>query len=62
MRLLRAILLLFAVLVLGAGCASTSGGGESPGYYGRGGSIHADSFPPDYNPGRVPGWGSYGGF
>lgn len=59
MRVLRAILLLLALLVVGTGCASTSGGGESPGYYGRGGSIHADSFPPDYSPGRVSGWGSY---
>jgi hypothetical protein len=60
MRALRAIVLLLAMLVLAAGCASTSGGLESPGYYGRGGSIHADSFPPDYSPGRVSGWGSYG--
>jgi hypothetical protein len=48
------------MLALGAGCASTSGGGlESQGYYSRG-SIHSDSFPPGYSPGRVPGWGSYG--
>jgi hypothetical protein len=59
MRALRAILLLLAMLALGAGCASTSGGLESQGYYSRG-SIHSDSFPPGYSPGRVPGWGSYG--
>jgi hypothetical protein len=59
MRALRAIVLLLAMLILAAGCASTSGGLESPGYYSRG-SIHSDSFPPNYSPGRVPGWGSYG--
>ena len=59
MRALCAILLLLAVLLLAAGCASTSPGLESPGYYTRG-SIHSDSFPPGYSPGRVPGWGSYG--
>ena len=60
MRALRATLLLLAMVALGAGCASTSGGGlESQGYYSRG-SIHSDSFPPGYSPGRVPGWGSYG--
>jgi hypothetical protein len=62
MRALCSILLLLALLVLAAGCVTTSRGLESPDYYSRGGSIHADSFPPDYNPGRVPGWGSYGGF
>ena len=61
MRALRAIALLLAVLALAAGCASTSGGLESPGYYNRG-SIHSDSFPPGYSPGRVPGWGSYSRF
>jgi hypothetical protein len=59
MRALRAILLLLAMLLLAAGCASTSGGLDGPGYYGRGGSIHSDSFPPGYNPGGVSGWGSY---
>ncbi len=59
MRALRAILLLLAMLLLAAGCASTSGGLDGPGYYTRG-SIHSDSFPPNYSPGRVPGWGSYG--
>jgi hypothetical protein len=59
MRALCAIALLLAMLLLAVGCASTPGGFESPGYYGRG-SIHSDSFPPDYSPGRVPGWGSYG--
>jgi hypothetical protein len=59
MRALRAIALLLAMLALAAGCASTPRGLESPGYYSRG-SIHSDSFPPDYSPGRVPGWGSYG--
>ncbi len=59
MRALRAIVLLLAMLALGAGCASTSGGLEGQGYYSRG-SIHSDSFPPNYSPGRVPGWGSSG--
>jgi len=62
MKALCAILLLLAVLALAAGCVTTSRGLESPDYSRRGGSIHSDSFPPDYNPGRVPGWGSYGGF
>ncbi len=57
MKSLRAIILLFAMLVLAAGCASTPRGLESPGYYSRG-SIHSDSFTPGYSPGRVPGWGS----
>ena len=48
MRVLCAIFLLCATLVLAAGCASTSPGLESPGYYSRGGSIHSDSFPPGY--------------
>jgi hypothetical protein len=60
MKALRAIVLLLTVLILAAGCASTSPGLESRGYYSRGGSIHSDSFPPGYSPGRVPGWGSYG--
>jgi hypothetical protein len=60
MRALRAIVLLLAILVLAAGCASTPRNRESADYYRRGGSIHSDSFPPDYSPGRVPGWGSYG--
>jgi hypothetical protein len=60
MRALRAIALLLAMFVLGTGCASTSPHlRESAGYYSRG-SIHSDSFPPNYSPGRVPGWGSYG--
>ncbi len=58
MRALRAIVLLLAILVLAAGCASTPRKPESAGYYSRG-SIHSDSFPPNYSPGRVPGWGSY---
>jgi hypothetical protein len=62
MKALCAILLLLAVLALATGCVTTSRELESPGYYSRGGSIHSDSFPPDYNPGRVPGWGSYRGF
>jgi hypothetical protein len=61
MRVPCAILLLLAVLVFATGCATTPRGLESPSYYSRG-SIHSDSFPPDYNPGRVPGWGSYRGF
>ncbi len=60
MTALRAIALLLALLALAAGCASTPRGLESPGYDSRGGSIHSDSFPPGYSPGRVPGWGSYG--
>jgi len=59
MRALHAIALLLAMSVLAAGCASTPRGLESTGYYSRG-SIHSDSFPPNYSPGRVPGWGSYG--
>ena len=60
MRALCAIVLVLAMLVLAAGCASTSPHQrESDGYYRRG-TIHSDSFPPNYSPGRVPGWGSYG--
>ena len=59
MRALSAIILLLTLLALAAGCATTSQGLEGPGYYNRG-SIHSDSFPPGYSPGRVPGWGSYG--
>ena len=60
MSVLRAIVLLLAMLVLAAGCTSmTPHQRESAGYYSRG-SIHSDSFPPNYSPGRVPGWGSYG--
>jgi len=58
MRALRAFALL-ALLFAAAGCVATTGGIESGGYYSRA-SIHEDSFPPDYNPGRVPGWGSMG--
>ena len=57
MRTLRAIVVLLAMLVLTAGCASTPR--ERGGYYSRG-SIHSDSFPPNYVPGGGPGWGSYG--
>jgi hypothetical protein len=60
MRALRAIALLLALLALAAGCVSTPHTRESGDYYSRGGSIHSDSFPPGYSPGRVPGWGSYG--
>jgi hypothetical protein len=61
MRASIAIVLLVAVCILASGCASTSTphSREGGGYYSRG-SIHADSFPPGYSPGRVPGWGSYG--
>jgi hypothetical protein len=59
MRALCAILLLLAILVFAVGCASTPHTREAGGYYSRG-SIHSDSFPPDYSPGRVSGWGSYG--
>lgn len=59
MRALCAILLLLAILVLAVGCASAPKTLEGGGYYTRG-SIHSDSFPPGYSPGRVPGWGSYG--
>ncbi len=59
MRALRAIVLLLTMLVLAAGCASTPGLRESPGYYGRG-TIHSDSFPPNYVPGGGSGWGRYG--
>ena len=55
--MIRAIVLLLAMLVLAAGCASTSGGLDGRGYYSRG-PIHCDSFPPGYSLGRVPGWGS----
>ena len=62
MRALREIILLLAMLALAVGCASPSPHlREGTGYYSRG-SIHADSFPPGYSPGRVPGWGSYGRF
>ena len=59
MRALRAIALLLAMLVVATGCASTPNSLEGRGYYSRG-SIHSDSFPPNYSPGRVPGWGSSG--
>jgi hypothetical protein len=59
MRALRAIALLLAVLILAASCASTPSNLEGRNYYSRG-SVHSDSFPPDYSPGRVPGWGSSG--
>ncbi len=59
MRALRAIALLLAMLVLAAGCASTPNSLEGRSYYRRG-SVHSDSFPPNYSPGRVPGWGSSG--
>ena len=60
MRALRAIVLLLGLLVLAAGCTSTHRKRESDGYYSRGGTIHSDSFPPNYVPGGGPGWGSYG--
>ncbi len=59
MRALRAIVLLLAMLALGAGCASTSGGLEGQGYYSRG-SIHSDSFPPNYVPGGGAGPARFG--
>ena len=57
MRALRAIVVLLAMLVLTAACASTPR--ERGGYYSRG-SIHSDSFPPNYVPGGGPGWGGHG--
>lgn len=59
MRAACAIALLLSTLILAAGCVSPTRGLEDPDYYSRG-SIHSDSFPPGYSPGRVPGWGSYG--
>ena len=59
MRALRAIALLLAMFVLAAGCAPTSNNLEGRSYYRRG-SVHSDSFPLNYSPGRVPGWGSSG--
>ena len=59
MRALRAIALLLAMLVVATGCASTPNSLEGRSYYRRN-SIHSDSFPPNYSPGGVPRWGSFG--
>ena len=59
MRQIRAIVLLLAatfLLVASSGCANPRG--SDGGYYRRG-TIHRDSFPPGYMPGRY-GRYSYG--
>ena len=55
-RILAIVSLLAAVLLLlsSAGCANPKGG--SGDYYRRG-SIHQESFPPGYVPGRYRGYG-----
>jgi len=60
MRRIRASLLLFAALGLlgmSTGCTTTH---KDEGYYHRRGTVHSDSFPPNYVPGRHRSWGSYG--
>jgi hypothetical protein len=56
MRALGTIVLVLALGALAVGCTTTS---EGAGYYRRG-TIHSDSFPPGYSPGRNRGWGSRG--
>ena len=61
MRRIRAIVLLFAALGLvgvSAGCTTTHK--DPNGYYHRRGSVHSESFPPNYVPGRHRSYGSYG--
>ncbi len=63
MRRIRAIALLLAALGLVAmsiGCTTTHK--DPSGYYHRRGTVHADSFPPNYVPGRQRGSGAYGGY
>jgi hypothetical protein len=62
MTRLRTIVLLLAALgfvAVGTGCTTTHTDNGGGGYYRRG-SIHNDSFPPNYVPGRHRSWGSYG--
>ena len=61
MRRIRTIVLLLAALGLvgvSAGCTTTHK--DPNGYYHRRGSIHNESFPPNYVPGRHRSYGSYG--
>jgi hypothetical protein len=59
------LLLLLTALVLvamGAGCTTThTRESARQNYYQRHGSVHNDSFPVDYVPGRYRGYGSWGG-
>ncbi len=62
MTRLRAIVLLLAAFGLaaaGTGCTTTHNDADrqTGGYYRRG-SVHRDSFPVDYIPGRHRSWGS----
>ncbi len=47
-RTIIALLASVGLALATAGCVSTSTSGLSRGYYDRGGSIHADSFPANY--------------
>jgi hypothetical protein len=64
MSRIRAIVLLLAALglvAIGSGCTTTySSESARRNYYQRSGSIHNDSFPVDYVPGRYRGYGSWG--
>jgi hypothetical protein len=56
-----ALILAFGFAAGGAGCTTTHSNSQmrNDGYYRRG-SVHSDSFPPNYVPGRHRSWGSYG--
>ena len=61
MRRIRTIALSFAALgLLAMSTACTTTHKETNGYYHRRGSIHNESFPPNYVPGRHRSYGSYG--
>ena len=57
------LLVALGLMLIGSGCITThlDTGTNKGGYYRRG-SVHYDSFPPDYVPGRHRSWGSYGGY
>lgn len=63
MKRYRAIvLLLTALAVVGVGTGCTTTHQDPNGYYHRRGSVHTESFPPNYVPGRQRGAGAYGGY
>jgi hypothetical protein len=60
MNRVRAALLLVAALIVvgfGTGCTTTH---KESGYYHRRGTVHADSFPANYVPGRYRSYRNYG--